>query len=109
VRDIQAVIVRKDKDLYGIITPTELINNVVLAGKKLSETTCETAANDICTIKANFHVSAAMKRMVADDLTELAVIPEIDQAKGETRKVLGVLTGMDLMRYYQHCIQTVQY
>jgi CBS domain-containing protein len=94
-RHVSSLIVRKnsDKDVYGIITRKDIINNIIAGGRDLKKTmVSELMTKPVMTITKQMNVVAAAKLMEKTDVRRFPV------CDGE--EIVGIISNSDIFRAY---------
>jgi signal-transduction protein with cAMP-binding, CBS, and nucleotidyltransferase domain len=96
---VGSLLVKKGKQLTGIVTDTDIVRRAVASGKPLGKLTVEKIMTaPICTIEASQSVDDAQDMMAELGVRHLGV------TKGGT--IAGIISVRDLLLYYKRYAQS---
>lgn len=96
---VGSLLVKKGKQLTGIVTDTDIVRRAVAGGKPLGKLTVEKIMTaPICTIEASQSVDDAQDMMAELGVRHLAVTKGGD--------IVGIISVRDLLLYYKRYAQS---
>ena len=96
---VGSLLVRKGKQLVGIVTDTDIVRRAVASGKPLGKLTVEKIMTaPICTIEGSEAVDDAQDMMAELGVRHLGVT--------KNGEIIGVVSVRDLLRHYKRYAQS---
>ncbi|MCP9448350.1 MAG: CBS domain-containing protein [Nitrospira sp.] len=95
---VSSLLVKKGKQLTGIVTDTDIVRRAVASGKPLSKLTVEKImTTPICTIEGTQSVDDAQEMMAELGVRHLGITKNGD--------IVGIVSVRDLLLYYKRAAQ----